>query len=144
MKTFDEYKRDTRDLREQLRDILATLDNLSSHAQTLADCLSDLHTEVDDADTSALELYNHVGVVKPSQQHRIGEKHFRMLAVLNHYGPVPRAHVAKILGLKETSVDQLACQIRKHHLGDLKSRKGVYTLHALGDGVADSQDFKLL
>jgi hypothetical protein len=67
-----------------------------------------------------------------------------MLAILNHYGSAPRANVAKILGMKESSVDQLASQIRKKHLGNLVSRKGVYTLHALGDGVADSQDFKII
>ena len=144
MKTFEDYKAEARDLREQLRDILATLDNLSGHAQTLADCLSDLHTDVDDADTTACDLVNYVGVIKPTRRAKIGPKHFRMLAVLNHYGSALRAHVAKILGTKESSVDQLAHQIRKNHLGDLVSRKGVYTLRAMGDGVADSQDFKLV
>lgn len=141
---FENYKAEAHDLREQLRDILSTLDNLSSHAQTLADCLSDLHTDLDDADTTAMVLRDNVDAVRGNKPQRIGEKHFRMLAVLNHYGSAPRAHVAKILGLKESSVDQLAHQIRKHHLGDLVSRKGVYTLRALGDGVSDSHDFKII
>ena len=144
MKTFEDYKAEARDLREQLRDILNTLDTYASAAQNLADLLADLHTDLDDADTTALNLLNHVGVIKPSQKHQIGPKHFRMLAVLNHYGSAPRAHVAKILGMKESSVDQLAHQIRKNHLGDLVSRKGVYTLRAMGDGVTDSQDFRII
>lgn len=141
---FEDYKTQARDLRMQLRDILATLDNLSGHAQTLADCLSDLHTEIDDADTTALELANNVDAVKPSARPKLGAKHFRMLAVLNEYGPMHRAHVAKLVGIAEGSLDMYASTIRKNHLGDLRSRKGIYTLHALGDGVADSQDFKLL
>ena len=144
MKTFDDYKAEARDLREQLRDILNTLDTLASNAQHLADVMADLHTDLDEADTTALNLVNHVGVIKPTHRAKIGPKHFRMLAVLNHYGSAPRAHVAKILGMKESSVDQLAHQIRKNHLGDLVSRKGVYTLRAMGDGVADSQDFRLV
>jgi uncharacterized protein YukE len=144
MKTFEDYKADAQDLREQLRDILSTLDNLSSHAQTLADCLSDLHSEVDDADTAAMELRNNVEAVKPKKGHRIQRQHFRMLAILNEYGPMHREHVAKLLGMKTTSVDQLACQIRKHHLGDLRSRKGVYTLEAIGDDVRDNAYFQTI
>ena len=144
MKTFEDYKADAQDLREQLRDILNTLDNLSSHAQTLADCLSDLHSEVDDADTAAMELRNNVEAVKPKAKNKIGPKHFRLLAILAEYGPMHREHVAKLLGMKASSVGQLACQIRKHHLGDLKSRKGFYTLHAIGDDVRDNAEYKLI
>ena len=144
MKTFEDYKAEARDLREQLRDILNTLDNLSGHAQTLADCLADLHTDVDEADTTALDLVNHVGVIKPKNRAKIGAKHFRLLAVLNEYGPMHRSHIARLVGLSEKSVDLYACNIRKNHLGDLVSKKGVYTLRAMGDGVADSQDFKLV
>ena len=141
---FEDYKTEAHDLREQIRDILSTLDNLASHAQTLADCLSDLHSDVDDADTTAMVLRNNVDTVKPKAANKIGPKHFRLLAVLAEYGPMHRDHVARILGLKASSVDQLACQIRKHHLGDLKSRKGFYTLHAIGDNVRDNADYKLL
>lgn len=142
---FEDYKAEASDLREQLRDILNTLDNLSSHAQTLADCLSNLHSDVDDADTTAMELRNNVDAVKPKAQRRnIGPKHFRLLAILNEYGPMHRDHVAKLLGVKVSTLGQMANQVRKHHLGDLKSRKGVYTLQAIGDDVRDNAHFQTI
>ena len=144
MKNFEQYKAQAADLKTHLGDILTELDNLASHAQNLADCLSDLHGEIDEADTSAQVLVDHVELVKPKGQKRITAQHFRFLAILNEYGDVPREHVGKLLGLKSGSVDQLACEIRKHHLADLRSRKGVYTLHALGDDVRENQNFKLV
>jgi len=141
---FEDYKTEAHDLREQLRDILNTLDNLSSHAQTLADCLSNLHSDVDDADTTAMVLRNNVDAVKPKAVHKIGPKHFRLLAILAEYGPMHRDHVARILGMKASSVDQLATQVRKHQLGHLQSRRGFYTLHAIGDGVRDNAEYKLI
>jgi hypothetical protein len=141
---FEDYKDRAHDLREQLRDILSTLDNLSSHAQTLADCLSDLHSDVDDADTAAMELRNNVEAVKTKQRRNIGPKHFRLLAILNEYGPMHREHIAKLLGVKVSTLGQLANQVRKHHLGDLRSRCGVYTLHAVGDDVTHNDNFKIL
>lgn len=144
MKNFDEYKAQAADLKTHLGDILTELDNLASHAQNLADCLSDLHGEIDEADTSAQILVDHVELVKPKKQPKLGVKHFRMLAILNEYGDVHRNHVALLLGMKPASVDQLANQIRKHHLADLRSRKGVYKLHALGDDVSTNENFKLV
>ena len=141
---FEDYKTEAHDLREQIRDILNTLDNLASHAQTLADCLCDLHSDVDEADTTAMVLRNNVDTVKQKAAKKIGPKHFRLLAILAEYGPMHRDHVARILGLKASSVGQLACQIRKHHLGDLQSRKGFYTLKAIGDNVRDNADYKLI
>jgi len=141
---FENYKAEAHDLREQLRDILNTLDNLAIDAQVIANSLADLHGELDNADTTAMVLRNEVDTVKKHTAPRIGPKHFRFLAILNEYGDVPREHVARLLGMKETSVDQLACQIRKHHLADLQSRKGTYRLNALGDDVSTNDNFKLL
>lgn len=137
---IEDYKTEANDLREQLRDLLATLDGLASHAQTLADCLCDLHGDLEGAETTAdlLAESEPVHATRP----KIGPAHFRMLAVLNQYGPMARADVAKLVGISETTVGTYASAIRKHHLGDLVSRGGVYTLRAVGDGVTDSLHFK--
>jgi len=137
MKTFEDYMNDLREHRWALQSLTVKMQGIQHQIDELANLLGD-------ESKSARELIDTADSAKPTYRHNIGAKHFRMLAVLNHYGSAPRAHVAKILGMKESSVDQLAHQIRKNHLGDLVSRKGVYTLRAMGDGVTDSQDFRLI
>ena len=124
---------------QEMKDHRDQLASLADQIETLAAQLDELKSEMDDEVTSADEM---IHAMKP--KNRIQAQHFRFLALLNEYGEMPRKHVAKLLGLKESSVDQLANQIRKAHLGDLKSRKGVYTLHALGDDVSTNEQFKLV
>ena len=126
-------------LNQEMKDHRDALASLADQIETLAAQLDDLKSDMDDEVTSADEMLH---AMKP--KNRITAQHFRMLAILNHYGEVPRKHVAKLLGLKESSVDQLANQIRKAHLGDLRSRKGVYILNAIGDDVAGNDNFKLV
>jgi len=137
MKTFEDYINYLREHRWALQSLTVKIQGIQHQIDELADLLGD-------ESKSARELLDTADSAKPTYRPKIGAKHFRLLAILNHYGSAPKAHVAKILGMKESSVDQLACQIRKNHLGDLVSKKGVYTLRAMGDGVADSQDFKLV
>jgi len=135
-KSHDEYL-------TELREHRYALQALTTKMQGIQVLIDDLADQLNDEATSARELIGTAESIKTSE-HRIGPKHFRLLAVLAEYGPMHRDHVARILGLKASSVDQLACQIRKHHLGDLKSRKGFYTLHAIGDNVRDNAEYKLI
>ena len=137
MKTRDEFMDELRNHRYAMQSLVVKMQGIAHQIDDLADLLKD-------EDTSARELVDTAPFVEPQAKNRIGEKHFRFLAVLNEYGPMKRAHVAKLVGISEGSLDFYASTIRKHHLGDLRSRKGVYTLHALGDGVADSREFKLV
>jgi len=130
MKTFN----------QELKDHREALASLTSRIESIAAELDELKAELDDEVVSADELIATV----PANKKRITAQHFRFLAILNEYGDVRREHVGKLLGLKAGSVDQLACEIRKHHLADLRSRKGVYTLHALGDDVSTNENFKLV
>ena len=133
-KTHDEYMNELREHRFALQSLTIKMQNVQHQIDELADLLND-------ESTSARELLE---TVPAKQQKRITAQHFRFLAILNEYGDVHREHVGKLLGLKAGSVDQLACEIRKHHLADLRSRKGVYTLHALGDDVRENSNFKLV
>ena len=125
---------------QELADHREALAQLAAQIETISAQLDDLASELSDEVISADELIATV----PANKKRITAQHFRFLAILNEYGDVKREHVGKLLGLKAGSVDQLACEIRKHHLADLKSRKGVYTLHALGDDVSTNEQFKLV
>jgi cell division septum initiation protein DivIVA len=127
-------------VQNEMKDHRDALASLADQIETLAAQLDELKSEMDDEVISADEMLHAMATPKK----RITAQHFRFLAILNHYGEVPRKHVAKLLGLKESSVDQLANQIRKAHLGDLRSRKGVYTLHALGDDVSTNNNFTLV
>jgi len=135
-KSYEDYLTELREHRYALQALTTKMQGIQSQIDDLADLLND-------EATSARELVDTAGSIKKSE-HRIGPKHFRLLAILAEYGPMHRDHVARILGMKASSVGQLACQIRKHHLGDLKSRKGFYTLHAIGDDVRDNAEYKLI
>ena len=125
----------------ELREHRFALQSLTIKMQNVQHQIDELADLLNDESTSARELLE---TVPAKKQKRITAQHFRFLAILNEYGDVPREHVGKLLGLKAGSVEQLACEIRKHHLADLRSRKGVYTLHALGDDVSTNEQFKLV
>ena len=144
MKTFEDFKNDLGTLRTDLNATTYRVEKVQELLSDLVEKLDGLYDQSVSNKDQAADLVRAVDTVKPTKGHRIQRQHFRMLAILNEYGPMHREHVAKLLGMKTTSVDQLACQIRKHHLGDLKSRKGVYTLQAIGDNVRDNAYFQTI
>jgi len=144
MKTHTEFTTDLNNLRTDLNTMTFRVEKTQELLSDLVDKLDGLYDHSVSAKDQAVDLVRDVDAIKPKKEHRIQAQHFRFLALLNEYGEMPRSHVAKLLGLKESSVDQLANQIRKHHLGDLRSRKGVYILHAIGDDVAGNDNFKLV
>ena len=69
-------------------------------------------------------------------------KHFKMLAILSHYGDMHKGHIALLLGVNLSTVDVYASTIRRSGINaGLKSRKGLYSLEYIGESVLSDNRF---
>ena len=146
MKTTQDLRDDIATLRTDLNLITKKIEK----AQTQLTDAIDNHDGVYDGNVSAKDDANQLildldkKIEKGSDVGRkINTTHYRMLAILDHYGPMPRAHIAGMLGVKEATIAQYQHCIHYHNLGRLQSRKGVVTLQHVGMQTRTHEHFKL-
>ena len=146
MKTTQDLRDDIATLRTDLNTITMKIEK----AQTqLSDALDNLDGVYDGNvsakdDTNQLLLDLDKGIDTGSKSNRkVQSTHYRMLALLDHYGPMPRAHIAGMLGIKEATVAQYCHVIHHNNLGRLQSRKGIVSLQHVGGDARTHEHFKL-
>ncbi len=119
------------------------LSTLASQIETLSSQLDDLKNEMDGEVISADELLE-ADQKRTADDRKIRSTHYRMLALLSHYGTMHRQHIAGILGVKPETIAQYTHIVKHHGLANLQSRKGRITLFSLAEGVRENNDFKTL
>lgn len=145
MKTFDEFKNDLGTLRTDLNATTYRVEKVQELLSDLVEKLDGLYDQSVSNKDQAADLVRAVDTIKPHKNNlRITPKHFRMMALLNEYGAMHRENLARILGVSEKTITQMQWQIHRNHLGSLKTRRGVVILNAIGDGVSDNDNFKLI
>ena len=146
MKTTQDLRDDIATLRTDLNVITMKIEKAQTQLSDAIDNLGGVY----DANVSAKAAANQLVLdldKKIEKGSDIGRKinttHYRMLAILDHYGPMPRAHIAGMLGVKEATVSQYAHCIHHHKLGRLQSRKGVVSLKYVDTTTRLHESFKL-
>lgn len=130
----------TKTFSTELADHREALSNLASQIETLASQLDDLKSEMDDEVISADELI--AADSKRQEDRPLRSTHYRMLALLAHYGTMHREHIAGIMGVKPETIAQYTHIVKHHGLAELQSRKGRVTLFSLADGVSENNHFR--
>ena len=125
----------------ELADHREALSNLANQIETLASQLDDLKNEMDDEVISADELIQ-ADQKRTADNRPLRSTHYRMLALLAHYGTMHRDHIAGIMGVKPETIGQYTHIVKHHGLADLHSRKGRVTLFSLADGVSEHNHFR--
>lgn len=134
------------DLREHRGELHKLTQKASGAYSKLFDALIEfkkVHRAIDQADSVALglahtarDLPKHTETPKPT------DKHFKMLAILSHYGDMHKGHIALLLGVNLSTVDVYASTIRRSGINaGLKSRKGLYSLTHIGESVLSDNRF---
>ena len=146
MKTTQDLRDDIATLRTDLNVITMKIEKAQTQLSDAIDNLGGVYdgnvSAKDDANQLVLDLDKKIE--KGSDIGRkINTTHYRMLAILDHYGPMPRAHIAGMLGVKEATVSQYAHCIHHHKLGRLQSRKGVVSLKYVDTTTRLHESFKL-
>jgi len=146
MKTTQELRDDIATLRTDLNLITKKIEKAQTQLSDAIDNLDGVYdgnvSAKDDANQLMLDLDRKIE--KGSDIGRkINTTHYRMLAILDHYGPMPRAHIAGMLGVKEATVSQYAHCIHHHKLGRLQSRRGVVSLQYVDTTTRLHENFKL-
>ena len=132
----------TKTFSNELADHREALSNLASQIETLASQLDDLKSEMDDEVISADELIA-ADSKRTADNRPLRSTHYRMLALLAHYGTMHRDHIAGIMGVKPETIGQYTHIVKHHGLADLQSRKGRVTLFSLADGVSENNHFRI-
>ena len=144
MKTLETFKTDLGTLRTDLNATTYRVEKVQELLSDLVEKLDGLYDQSVSNKDQAVDLVRDVDNLKPRQEdRRIFSSHYRMLAILNEYGAMHREHVAKLLGVKELTVQQMMHVCRHHGLAHLKTSRGVVSLQSLADGVSDNTNFKI-
>jgi len=146
MKTTQELRDDIATLRTDLNVITMKIEKAQTQLSDAIDNLDGVYdgnvSAKDDANQLVLDLDKKIE--KGSDIGRkINTTHYRMLAILDHYGPMPRAHIAGMLGVKDATIAQYQHCIHHHKMGRLQSRKGVVSLQYVRGDVRSHEHFKL-
>lgn len=131
----------TKTFTTELADHREALSNLANQIETLASQLDDLKNEMDDEVVSASELME-ADQKRNADDRPVRSTHYRMLALLEHYGTMHRDHIAGIMGVKPETIGQYTHIVKHHGLANLQSRKGRITLFSLADGVRENNHFR--
>jgi hypothetical protein len=131
----------TKTFSTELADHREALSTLANQIDTLSSQLDDLKNEMDGEVISADELIE-ADQKRTADDRKIRSTHYRMLALLDHYGTMHRDHIAGIMGVKPETIGQYTHIVKHHGLADLQSRKGRVTLFSLADGVRENNHFR--
>ena len=146
MKTTQELRDDIATLRTDLNTITLKIEKAQTQLSDALDNLDGVYdgnvTAKDDANQLILDLDKGIDT-GPKKDRLVRSTHYRMLAILDHYGPMPRAHIAGMMGIKEATVAQYCHVIHHNKMGRLQSRKGVVSLLDVGWHVRHHDNFKL-
>ena len=146
MKTTQDLRDDIATLRTDLNVITMKIEKAQTQLSDAIDNLDGVYdgnvSAKDDANQLVLDLDK---IIEKGSDigRKINTTHYRMLAIVDHYGPMPRAHIAGMLGVKEATVSQYAHCIHHHKLGRLQSRKGVVSLKYVDTTTRLHESFKL-
>jgi len=144
MKTHEEFTTDLTTLRTDLNATTYRVEKVQELLSDLVEKLDGLYDQSVSNKDQAVDLVRDVDAVKPRQDRRVFSSHYRMLAILNDYGVMHREHIAKLLGVKELTVQQMMHVCRHHGLAQLKTSRGIVTLQSLADGVSENKHFKII
>lgn len=144
-KTQTEYQNDLRILRHDLNSTVHKVEKIQELLGDLVEKLDGLYDHSVSAKDQAVDLCNNYveSNVSERQDRQLFATHYRLLAILAHYGTMHREHIAKLLGVKEKTVTQMLHVCRHHELAELKSRKGTVILTSLAQGVSENENFKI-
>ena len=146
MKTTQDLRDDIATLRTDLNTITLRIEKAQTQLSDVVDNLEGVHegnvSAKDDANQLILDLDKVTSHGKDVSR-KINTTHYRMLAILDHYGPMPRAHIAGMLGVKEATIAQYQHCIHYNNLGRLQSRKGIVSLQYVGMQTRTHEHFKI-
>ena len=144
MKTIETFKTDLNTLRTDLNATTYRVEKVQELLSDLVEKLDGLYDQSVSNKDQAVDLVRAADTLKATREdRRVFSSHYRMLAILQEYGEMHREHVAKLLGVKELTVQQMMHVCRHHGLAQLKTSRGVVSLQSLADGVSDNTNFKL-
>jgi len=144
MKTFNDFKTDLETLRTDLNATTYRVEKVQELLGDLVEKLDGLYDQSVSNKDQAVDLVRAVDNIKPKQEDRpLRSTHYRMLAILAHYGTMEREHIAGIMGVKPETIAQYTHIVKHHGLADLQSRKGRVTLYSLADEVRENTNFKI-
>lgn len=144
MKTIETFKTDLNTLRTDLNATTYRVEKVQELLSDLVEKLDGLYDQSVSNKDQAVDLVRAADTLKSTREdRRLYSSHYRMLAILNEYGVMHREHVARLLGVKELTVQQMMHVCRHHGLADLKTSRGVVSLQSLADGVSDNTNFKI-
>jgi len=145
MKTHEQFTADLNNLRSDLNTMTYRVEKTQELLSDLVEKLDGLYDHSVSAKDQAVDLVRDVDAIKPRKEdRRVFSSHYRMLAILNDYGVMHREHIAKLLGVKELTVQQMMHVCRHHGLAQLKTSRGIVTLQSLADGVSENKHFKII
>lgn len=143
MKTIETFKTDLNTLRTDLNATTYRVEKVQELLSDLVEKLDGLYDQSVSNKDQAVDLVRAADDLKPQQEDRpLRSTHYRMLAILAHYGTMEREHIAGIMGVKPETIAQYTHIVKHHGLADLQSRKGRVTLYSLADGVSDNNHFR--
>jgi len=143
MKTLETFKTDLNTLRTDLNATTYRVEKVQELLSDLVEKLDGLYDQSVSNKDQAVDLVRAADDLKPQQEDRpLRSTHYRMLAILAHYGTMHRDHIASIMGVKPETISQYTHIVKHHGLADLQSRKGRVTLYSLADGVSDNNHFR--
>jgi len=144
MKTFETFKTDLNTLRTDLNTTTYRVEKVQELLGDLVEKLDGLYDQSVSNKDQAVDLVRDVEDIKPPQHEDrpLRSTHYRMLALLAHYGTMHRDHIAGIMGVKPETIAQYTHIVKHHGLADLQSRKGRVTLFSLADGVSEHNHFR--
>ena len=144
MKTIETFKTDLSTLRTDLNATTYRVEKVQELLSDLVEKLDGLYDQSVSNKDQAVDLVRAVDDLKPRQEdRRLYASHYRMLAILNEYGVMHREHVARLLGVKDQTVQQMMHVCRHHGIAQLTTKRGVVSLQSLADGVSNNTNFKI-
>jgi len=144
MKTLETFKTDLGTLRTDLNATTYRVEKVQELLSDLVEKLDGLYDHSVSNKDQAVDLVRAVDDLKPRQEdRRLYASHYKMLAILNEYGVMHREHVARLLGVKDQTVQQMMHVCRHHGIAHLTTKRGVVSLQSLADGVSNNTNFKI-
>lgn len=142
-KTQAQYENDLRTLRHDLNSTVHRVEKIQELLSDLVEKLDGLYDHSVSAKDQAVDLCRDYVETNVPDSRIVRSTHYRMLAILAHYGTMEREHIAGIMGVKPETIGQYTHIVKHHGLADLQSRKGRITLYSLADGVSDNENFRI-
>jgi hypothetical protein len=143
-KTQTEYAMDLRTLRHDLNSTIHKVEKIQELFSDIVEKLDGLYDHSVSTKDQAVDLCrDYVESNVAPDTRAVRSTHYRMLAILAHYGSMEREHIASILGVKPETVAQYTHVIKHNGLAQLRSRKGWVSLQSLADGVRENENFRI-